>query len=244
MTIPPLPAGPEDSRPRFRELAALARPAGPALARAHRAVDGDDRGLRGGRGRRCHPVAGWTGYLWTVPGERKAGVIGMANVWQRALFYLGLVDEDESAPEAASPAGLSGTRYRPDTGPEESPVTVTPARRQEPGGPGCLRPAAGGASGQPPGIRGPAGGAAGGAPAPHQRRGCPDRRRGDPRHDRLQRGAHRGRPRPGDPHHHRPHATPTRNCWPTTSAPARRWCSTCARWNRPWCAGWSTSPAG
>jgi FtsZ-interacting cell division protein YlmF len=57
----------------------------------------------------------------------------MANVWQRALFYLGLVDEDESAPEAASAAGLSGTRYRPDMGPEESPVTVTPARRHEQG---------------------------------------------------------------------------------------------------------------
>ena len=73
----------------------------------------------------------------------------MANVWQRALFYLGLVDEDEPAPEAASPTGLSGTRYRPDMGPEESPVTVTPARRQEQGGPA--------ASGQrrvePPGSR-------------------------------------------------------------------------------------------
>jgi len=59
----------------------------------------------------------------------------MANVWQRALFYLGLVDEDEPASEAASPAGLSGTRYRPDMGPEESPVTVTPGRRQEQGAP-------------------------------------------------------------------------------------------------------------
>ena len=56
----------------------------------------------------------------------------MANVWQRALFYLGLVDEDESTPEAASAAGLSGTRHRPEAGPEELPVVVPPARRQEP----------------------------------------------------------------------------------------------------------------
>lgn len=55
----------------------------------------------------------------------------MANLWQKALFYLGLVDEDESAREAASPGGLSGARYRSEAGPEEPPVTVTPARRQE-----------------------------------------------------------------------------------------------------------------
>lgn len=73
----------------------------------------------------------------------------MANVWQRALFYLGLVDEDEPAPETASPAGLSGTRYRPDMGPEESPVTVTPARRQEPG----LPAASGQRRVEPPGSR-------------------------------------------------------------------------------------------
>jgi len=64
-------------------------------------------------------------------------LIGMANVWQRALFYLGLVDEDESTSEAAPAAGLSGTRYRPEAGPEESPVAVTPARRQEPVAPGA-----------------------------------------------------------------------------------------------------------
>jgi cell division inhibitor SepF len=55
----------------------------------------------------------------------------MANLWQRTLFYLGLVDEDEPAPEAASPAGLSGARYRGDVAPEQRPVTVTPAKRQE-----------------------------------------------------------------------------------------------------------------
>ncbi len=56
----------------------------------------------------------------------------MANLWQKSLFYLGLVDEDESASEAASPAGMSGARYRPEVAPEEPAVTVTPGRRQEP----------------------------------------------------------------------------------------------------------------
>ncbi|HUU60807.1 MAG TPA: cell division protein SepF [Acidimicrobiia bacterium] len=64
----------------------------------------------------------------------------MANVWQRALFYLGLVDEDESAPEAASPAGLPRTRYRGEAVAEEPPVTVTPARRQEPVAPAAPAP--------------------------------------------------------------------------------------------------------
>jgi len=56
----------------------------------------------------------------------------MANLWQKALFYLGLVDEDEPAPEGASPAELSGARYRAEGAVEEAPVTVTPARRSEP----------------------------------------------------------------------------------------------------------------
>jgi cell division inhibitor SepF len=75
----------------------------------------------------------------------------MANLWQKALFYLGLVDEDESAPEAAgsSPTGLPGVRYRQAAGIEEPPVTVTPGRRVEP-------PAAGTAAGrrvEPPSAR-------------------------------------------------------------------------------------------
>jgi cell division inhibitor SepF len=56
----------------------------------------------------------------------------MANLWQKALFYLGLVDEDESALEAASPAGLPGARYRVEGQAEEAPASVTPVRRQEP----------------------------------------------------------------------------------------------------------------
>jgi len=56
----------------------------------------------------------------------------MANLWQKALFYLGLVDEDEPAPETVSPAGRSGARYRAEGEVEEPPVTVTPARRPEP----------------------------------------------------------------------------------------------------------------
>ena len=63
----------------------------------------------------------------------------MANLWQRTLFYLGLVDEDEPAPEAASPAGLSGARYRGDATPEQPPVTVTPAKRQEAAAPAAGR---------------------------------------------------------------------------------------------------------
>ena len=63
----------------------------------------------------------------------------MANVWQRALFYLGLVDEDESSSEAASAAGLSGTRHWPESVPEESPVAVTPAGRREPVNPAGRR---------------------------------------------------------------------------------------------------------
>jgi cell division inhibitor SepF len=63
----------------------------------------------------------------------------MANLWQRTLFYLGLVDEDEPAPEAGSPAGLSGARYRADATPEQPPVTVTPAKRQEAAAPAAGR---------------------------------------------------------------------------------------------------------
>jgi cell division inhibitor SepF len=57
----------------------------------------------------------------------------MANLWQKALFYLGLVDEDESAPEAAgaSPTGLSGVHYRGEVGTGEPSATVSPSRRQE-----------------------------------------------------------------------------------------------------------------
>lgn len=56
----------------------------------------------------------------------------MANMWQKALFYLGLVDEDESSPEMGSPVGRAGARYRAEASPEEPPVTITPARRAEP----------------------------------------------------------------------------------------------------------------
>lgn len=59
----------------------------------------------------------------------------MANLWQKALFYLGLVDEDEPGPEGASPAGLSGAGYRSPGAIEEPPVTVTPGRRSEPAPP-------------------------------------------------------------------------------------------------------------
>ena len=50
----------------------------------------------------------------------------MANLWQKTLFYLGLVDEDESAPEmmGESSPGTSGVRYRETAGGEEPPVTV------------------------------------------------------------------------------------------------------------------------
>jgi FtsZ-interacting cell division protein YlmF len=57
----------------------------------------------------------------------------MANLWQKALFYLGLVDEDESAPETGmgvSPVGPTGVRRREELGEEDSPVTVSPARRE------------------------------------------------------------------------------------------------------------------
>jgi cell division inhibitor SepF len=55
----------------------------------------------------------------------------MANLWQKALFYLGLVDEDEPAPEAASRGGQSVARYRSEGSIDEPPVTVTPSPRQE-----------------------------------------------------------------------------------------------------------------
>jgi cell division inhibitor SepF len=55
----------------------------------------------------------------------------MANLWQKALFYLGLVDEDEPAPEAASRGGQSVARYRSEGSIDEPPVAVTPSPRQE-----------------------------------------------------------------------------------------------------------------
>ncbi len=68
----------------------------------------------------------------------------MANLWQKTLFYLGLVDEDESAPATAgdSSLGLSGVHHRGTAGTEEPRATVTPDRTQA--------PTAGGA---PPGRR-------------------------------------------------------------------------------------------
>jgi len=75
----------------------------------------------------------------------------MANLWQKTLFYLGLVDEDESAPETAgeSSRGPSGGRYRGTAGIDQPPITVTPGGTQAP-------PAAGTASGrrvEPPSAR-------------------------------------------------------------------------------------------
>lgn len=63
----------------------------------------------------------------------------MANLWQKALFYLGLVDEDEPAPETVSPAGRPGVGYRPEGEVDQPPVTVTPARRVEPVAGGARR---------------------------------------------------------------------------------------------------------
>jgi FtsZ-interacting cell division protein YlmF len=59
----------------------------------------------------------------------------MANLWQKTLFYLGLVDEDEPGYEtgaAPSPAGGAGSGYRPEARPEEPQMVAAPGRRVEP----------------------------------------------------------------------------------------------------------------
>jgi FtsZ-interacting cell division protein YlmF len=82
----------------------------------------------------------------------------MANLWQKTLFYLGLVDEEEPGNEAGtSPSPVGGRGYRPDSyAPDPSAVqhvepaaarVVTGSRRVEPPGP---RPTPGGRRVEPP----------------------------------------------------------------------------------------------
>ena len=70
----------------------------------------------------------------------------MANLWQKTLFYLGLVDEEEPGYEAGtSPSPVGGRGYRPEAhAPEPAAVqhvepaaarVVTGSRRVEPPGP-------------------------------------------------------------------------------------------------------------
>ena len=81
--------------------AATWRPRWPGLDGA---LDGHERRLRGGGGGRCDPVAGRTGYLWTVPRRAESGGSRMAKLWQKTLFYLGLVDEEEPGYDASAGA--------------------------------------------------------------------------------------------------------------------------------------------
>jgi len=83
----------------------------------------------------------------------------MANLWQKTLFYLGLVDEEESGYEERTPPPAGGGSFRaagrspePAVGPvirEEPPVArvVPPARRVEPP---VARPTTGGRRVEPP----------------------------------------------------------------------------------------------
>jgi len=80
----------------------------------------------------------------------------MAKVWQKALFYLGLVDEEEPGYETGVPPTPGGTRgYRPETpapGPAIAPEpaaarVVTGARRVEPP---AVRPTPAGRRVEPP----------------------------------------------------------------------------------------------
>jgi FtsZ-interacting cell division protein YlmF len=83
----------------------------------------------------------------------------MANVWQKALFYLGLVDEDEPGYDAgAAPSPAAG--HRPEVRYEEAQPVMPAARRVEapvpraPAGrrvePPAVRPSAGGRRVEPP----------------------------------------------------------------------------------------------
>jgi FtsZ-interacting cell division protein YlmF len=82
----------------------------------------------------------------------------MANVWQKTLFYLGLVDEEEPGYEAgASPSTVGGRGYRPEAHTPEPAVVqhvepaaarvVTGSRRVEPP---AARPTPGGRRVEPP----------------------------------------------------------------------------------------------
>ena len=85
----------------------------------------------------------------------------MARLWQKTLFYLGLVDEEEPGYEASAGASPAGARrYRPEAYPPEQSVTGSgvgvepPAARVVPGGrrvePPATRPTPGGRRVEPP----------------------------------------------------------------------------------------------
>jgi len=77
----------------------------------------------------------------------------MANLWQKTLFYLGLVDEDEpgyGTGAAPSPAGGAGGGYRPEVRPEDPQMAVAPGRRVEPP---SARPSSGARRVEPPSAR-------------------------------------------------------------------------------------------
>ena len=86
MTMPPLTTEPERSRPYFRELALLAGEHG--LPELSMGTTQDYRvGGRGGR----HPRAGRFRSLRAVTSV----AMGVGNVWNRALVYFGIAEEDE-----------------------------------------------------------------------------------------------------------------------------------------------------
>ena len=77
----------------------------------------------------------------------------MANLWQKALFYLGLVDEDEPGHEggvASSPAGVVVGGYRPEALSGEPQIVAPSGRRVEPP---AGRPQSGGRRVEPPVAR-------------------------------------------------------------------------------------------
>ena len=105
MTMPPLAAEPEMSRPFFRRLADARR-----RAWAGRALDGHLAGLarrgRGGRDarpRRLYPVP-----LGTCSSSRGATIppdMGLGDVWNRTLVYFGIAEDEEWDDEELTTTG-------------------------------------------------------------------------------------------------------------------------------------------
>ena len=131
MTMPPLAADPEASRPYFRRLRELAEEHGLA-----RALDGHEPGLprrrRGGRhatsawarsvgrGRLCRqetPAAGVT-FSW----------MGLADVWNRTLVYFGIAEEDDEWDDDGYATEEELERNYRDR-PERAPPLAAPAQR-------------------------------------------------------------------------------------------------------------------